>query len=288
LLRAPRRSQGPHPSPADVLDWLGAEPADRADCEHLLAGETHPSVVGILEELERRLDADIDVEPSGGSVRDELAWIEAYLRFAPEVLRWHAARGVPEEISRDTLADFGRNLAINRRVHGRFGMDTWPWLAHHFAGRLFQLGRLQYLIHRTDEPVPGLRAGEWILGIHIPESGSLAQGALEESLAMARPFFARCFPDRPVRLANCASWLLDPYLRGHMEPASNIVRFARLFTSYGLPTDAPTDAVYFTFRTRRMDGLKELPRKTSLQRTVLERIDDGGTWQLGHGYLPLP
>jgi hypothetical protein len=37
-----------------------------------------------------------------------------------------------------------------------------------------------------------------------------------------------------------------------------------------------------------MDGLKALPRKTSLQRTVLERIDDGGTWQLGHGYLPLP
>ena len=276
----------PVPGPADVLDWLGVGPADRADCAHLLAGEPEPPVVGILTELGRRLDSDVG--QAGGPGNDELAWVEGYLRFTPEILRWHRERGVPEEVSRDTLADFGRNLAINRRVHGRFGMDTWPWLAHHFAGRLFQLGRLQYLIHRTEDALPGLQPRDWILGIHIPESGPLDPETLKESLAMARPFFGHCFPERPVRLANCASWLLDPHLPAHLDPASNIARFARLFTPYRPPTDAPTDAVYFTFRTHSMDRAAELPRNTALQRTVLDRIDKGGTWQLGYGYLPLP
>jgi len=271
---------------AGTLDLLGVEPADQADCAKLLAGAPGPAVAKLLEVLATRLGTEAG--PPSRPGQDELAWVEAYLRFAPEIFRWHAARGVPEDISRDTLADFGRNLAINRRVHGCFGMDTWPWLSHHFTGQLYQLGRLQYLIHRTQDPVPGLRAGESVLGIHIPESGSLAPGPLDRSLAAARPFFAGCFPERPVRVATCASWLLDPYLPARLDPGSNIVRFARRFTPYGQSVDAATDAVYFTFRTRNMGNLPGLPRETSLQRAVLERIDDGGTWQIGYGYLQLP
>ncbi len=83
--------------------------------------------------------------------------------------------------------------------------------------------------------------------------------------------------------------MLDPYVAGHLDSDSNIVRFANRFTPYGHPLDAPTDAVYFTFRTRSVDPeLASLPRRTSLQRMVLERIDDGGCWQLGFGYLELP
>ncbi|MCZ2403805.1 DUF5596 domain-containing protein [Paenarthrobacter sp. Z7-10] len=276
----------PDPAPADVLDWLGVEPADRADCAHLLAGEPDPSVVGILEELGRRLGSD--AEQGGGHVNDELAWVEGYLRFAPTIIRWHLQRGIPEDISRATLADFGRNLGINRRVHGRFGLDAWPWLSSHFAGQIHQLGRLQYLLHRSSDAIPGVKDGEWVLGIHIPEAGSLAPNAVARSLAAARPFFRQYFPDQPVQTANCASWLLDPYLGSHLDADSNIVRFARLFTPYGDPVDTPSDAVYFTFRTRSMEGLDTLPRRSSLQRVVLERIEAGGCWQLGHGCLRLP
>lgn len=271
---------------ADVLDWLDLEAEDEADCARLLAGEPGPAVAKVLELLAQRLGSE--AEAPARQDRTELTWLEGFLRFTPEIVRWHAEHDIPEEISRATLADFGRNLAINRRVHGRFGLDTWPWLGHHFAGQLYQLGRLQYLLHRNQGAIPDVRPGEWILGIHIPESGSLAPGAVADSLAMARPFFARSFPDRPVSTANCASWLLDPYLPSHLDAASNIVRFARMFEPYGQPVDTPSDAVYFTFRTRSMDRLTELPRGTALQRTVLERIDDGGRWQLGHGYLTLP
>ncbi len=276
----------PAPRVADILDWLSVQPEDEADCAGLLAGMPSAAADDVLQTLAQRLGTE--AEPPDRRNQDELAWLEAFLRFTPEIIRWHTGHGIPAEVSRATLADFGRNLAINRLVHGRFGMDTWPWLAHHFAGQIYQLGRLQYLIHRTRDAIPGVGHGEWILGVHIPESGPLAPDAVSASLAMARPFFAHTFGRRPVGTATCASWLLDPYMSARLDTASNIARFARLFRPYGHPVDAPSDPVYFTFRTRRMEQLDTLPRETALQRMVLERIDDGGAWQLGFGYLRLP
>lgn len=285
----------------DVLDLLGIEPADRDECLALLARPPAAGAALVLDFLARNLggsgeDIPGPLRPDSSRARkygriSECDWIEAYLRFAPTVRRWHARRGIPEPVSTATLNDLGRNLAINRRVHGRFGLDTYGWLAHAFAGRLFQLGRLQYLLHRPAAAIPAVGPGEEVLGIHIPEGGSLAPRIVAESLARAAPFFARHFPGRPVRTANCESWLLDPYLAAHLDPGSNVARFAALFTPYGTPRDTPTDAVYFTFRTRSMAGLASgtsgLPRTTALQRLVLDRIAAGGTWQLGYGYLVL-
>ncbi|MDJ0357046.1 acyltransferase domain-containing protein [Paenarthrobacter sp. PH39-S1] len=279
-----------------ILSYLAVEPADRRDCVALLQGSPGPGAVVVLAALNERLGT-----ASGEPPRLEVAetdWIEGFLRFTPELVQWHAELGIPDGVTRATLADVGRNLDINRRVHGRFGLDTFRWLTHHYAGSIFQLGRLQYLMHQgQDSPpeaaagtggIPGAAAGEWLLGIHIPESGGLAPLAVQASLEQARPFFARYFPERPVRIADCASWLLDPYIPTHLDADSNIVRFARRFTPYCRPIDTPTDAVYFTFRTRNMTDLAGLPRRTALQRMVLERIDDGGCWQLAYGYLPLP
>lgn len=270
----------------EALDLLGVEPADRQDCRQLLEGDPGPGVEQVLESLAKHLGGPDGYPDRTG--QDERTWIEAYLRFTPELLEWYQRNGIPDAVVRDTLADFGRQLSINRRVHQRFGMDTWSWLSHLFAGRIFQLGRLQYLIHVPDEQIPGVGPGEEVLGIHIPESGSLDPGAVRASLEQAVVFFRSCFPERPVRTANCSSWLLDPYLRGHLPADSNIRRFIDLFTPYCEPVPAPGDAVYFTFRVRGMDGLADLPRTTTLQHTVLERIDDGGSWQLGSGYLRLP
>ncbi|MBG0739081.1 DUF5596 domain-containing protein [Paeniglutamicibacter antarcticus] len=276
-----------------ILTYLAVGAADRGACTQLLEGPPSSAAVEVLAALRGNLSAGSAETPVRAQA-GETAWIEAYLRFTPELVSWHNECGIADEITRATLADVGRNLEINRRVHGRFGMDTHTWLIHHFTGRLYQLGRLQYLLHRGPEAaagggIPGTGPCDWLLGIHIPESGGLGPETVQASLELARPFFSRHFPDHPVRIADCASWLLDPYIPGRLPPDSNIVRFASRFTPYGHPLDTPTDAVYFTFRTRSsMTKLASLPRRTSLQRMVLERIDDGGCWQLGFGYLTLP
>ena len=278
-------------SPEQTLDYLNIAPEDRPDALALLQTPLTPACEQLLAHLTARLGSSDDSNPalgSPGSPVTEFDWLTAMLHFVPAIVAWHSERGIPEATSRATLADFGRQMAINRRVHQRFGMDTYTWLNHVFSGRIYQLGRLQYLIHQPAAQIPGVSPNEWILGIHIPEDGGLSADAVAHSLALAAPFFAKYFPEKPVRIANCESWLLDSYLSARLPPSSNIAKFAARFTPYGEPHNEPTDAVYFTFRTRSMANLAALPRTTALQQIVLNRIDAGGAWQVGFGSLTLP
>lgn len=272
----------PHSELFELLDIQGE---DREECAALLGSPAGPRVLRALEAMRVRLGTFPRNSATAEDV-SEVEWIEALLRFAPDVVAFHAGLGLPSQVSRDILADTGLQLRINRRVHGRFGLDTWSWLTLHMAGNLFRLGRLQFHLVRLGEATAWASAGDWVLGVHIPEDGGLSPETVDASFSLASEFFARHFPDKPVTFATCDSWMLDPYL-GARLPESNIASFARRF-ALDRCTDAPTDAVYFTFRQRGLEHLDRLPRTTSLQRVVLERIDDGGTWQLGHGHLRLP
>ncbi|MEV7604565.1 acyltransferase domain-containing protein [Paenarthrobacter sp. NPDC089322] len=276
------------PSTPELFALLDITGDDAAECAVLLAREPNDHVQSALETMRRRLGT-FPVDSVATSDITEPDWIEALLRFAPVVHDYHAAIGIEDAVSAASLADVGLQMRINRRVHGRFGLDTWGWLTLHMAGNLFRLGRLQFHLIRDVRNVttPGTPtpASAWVLGVHIPEDGSLSPDAVDASFNQARSFFSRHFPDKRATVATCESWMLDPYLVERL-PNSNIASFARRFT-LDRCTDAPTDAIYFTFRQRGLENLDKLPRETSLQRTVLERIDDGGTWQLGHGHLEL-
>jgi hypothetical protein len=277
----------PHAELFTLLDISGE---DAVQCAHLLDTPPDEPVLRAMTALRERLGtfpldsirAESVAHDDGSEADDavETVWIEAFLRFAPVVHAYHLDLGISPTVSAASLADLGLQLRINRRVHGRFGLDTWAWLTLHMAGNLFRLGRLQFHL------VPGAGQGsEWVLGVHIPEDGGLSPDLVDASFAEARSFFPRNFPDKPAYKATCDSWMLDPYLVERL-PKSNIASFARRFTLDHC-SEAPTDAVYFTFRQRGLHDLDKLPRETSLQRVVLERIDDGGAWQLGHGHLAL-
>ena len=288
---------------AELFQLLDINGEDAMECAALLDRNPSGHVLDALELLQQRLgtfpadsispdqlspDAASPNQISPGRHR-ETVWIEALLRFAPRVHAYHLELGISVDVSAATLADVGLQLRINRRVHGHFGLDTWSWLTLHMAGNLFRLGRLQFhLIRSGHNDGPGSSvayASAWVLGVHIPEDGGLSPALVDASFDEARSFFPRYFPDKPATVATCESWMLDPYLVERL-PNSNIASFAARFT-LDRCTDAPTDAVYFTFRQRGLENLDKLPRETSLQRIVLERIDDGGTWQLGHGHLTL-
>ncbi|WP_420178269.1 acyltransferase domain-containing protein [Paenarthrobacter sp. TA1.8] len=266
----------PHAELFELLDITGE---DATGCAHLLGTPPDEPVLTAMKTMQERLGTfPVDSIRADGAV--ETVWIEALLRFAPSVHAYHLELGISPAVSAASLADMGLQLRINRRVHGRFGLDTWSWLTLHMAGNLFRLGRLQFHLVPADG-----RGSGWVLGVHIPEDGGLSPALVDASFAEAGSFFPRYFPDKPARKATCDSWMLDPYLVERL-PDSNIASFAGRFT-LDRCTDAPTDAIYFTFRQRGLHDLDKLPRETSLQRVVLERIDDGGIWQLGHGHLAL-
>lgn len=269
----------------ELFKLLDIHGEDAFACASLLASPPGDGTRQALASLHARLGAF----PSKSAAADgctETDWIGALLRFAPVAHRHHLSLGIPPESSAAILADVGLNLRINRRVHGRFGLDTWAWLTLHMAGNIFRIGRLQFHLVRGDAGGSAAASDSWVLGVHIPEDGGLSPAVVDTSFSQAREFFDRYFPDKAVSAASCDSWMLDPYLARKL-PDSNIAAFARRFT-LDRCSDAPSDAVYFTFRQRGMENLDRLPRETSLQRVVLERIDDGGVWQLGHGHLVFP
>ncbi|GMV82691.1 MAG: hypothetical protein AMXMBFR7_38750 [Planctomycetota bacterium] len=59
----------------------------------------------------------------------------------------HAARGIPETITLDTLSDLELWTREYKRQTGHWGCRQFGWLRHHFTCDLFKLGRLQFNFH---------------------------------------------------------------------------------------------------------------------------------------------
>ncbi|MEU0739652.1 acyltransferase domain-containing protein [Streptomyces sp. NPDC006134] len=223
--------------------------------------------------------------------------VYVFVAALPYTRAYHRERGIPSDVTRRTLADLGRNMAVHRRWHGEGGLRETVWLARHFRGELFQLGRLQYertRVGRRTAPVlaaAGLDAapGTPCLDLHIPGfRGPLSPAACDHSLEMAREFFARHFPEEPYRAAMCHSWLLDPQLRKYLDPESNIVRFQQRFRVAHEDTE-PDDTVpvRFVFGNPGLP-VEGLPRRTSVERAVGDHLRAGGHWYIGHGWFPFP
>lgn len=274
----------------DLFDLLAIDDADRADCTRLLQSDGDEEQVALVVAALRRSFGSFNQIPLDEPTQDPLVWLKAFFTLTPRVVAWSRRHDIPDRVIRDTLADVGRHIAISRRVTGEFGLQTWRWLTHHFTVRIFALGRLQFALQRatpTIEVEGVIAAGDWVLAVHIPESGPLLPSLVDESLAAAKQFFAEHFPQYPVSVVTCDSWMLDPFLLDRVAPESNVGSFVRRFTPIGHSSDGHTDALYFVFRTRDLSRLDELPRVTSLQRAVLERFELGETWQVAWGSLRL-
>ncbi|MEU5552039.1 acyltransferase domain-containing protein [Micromonospora sp. NPDC047793] len=287
------RPSAPLPAKADapeILDRLAVRPDDAAE---ILAGWPDPDSALWTPELRWLLDRSIALVradlgghewlPPGPEVpRDRgPAWrhlyVYAYLALLDVVRAFHRDHGVPDAVSWTTLADLGRNLAIDRRMH----REGWPvmqsWLTLHARGSVYELGRLQH--QRGDT-----------IGLHVPESGPLSPQAVDDSLDRARVFFPRHFPDEEYTAFSCGSWLLDPQLREYLPEDSHIVQFQRRFTlePYEEPEglDADVEVRRFVFRSLSTP-LDDLPRRTVLHRAVVDHLRAGSHWHWRRGHFPI-
>jgi hypothetical protein len=285
-LTVPHLDVGPLVSmrPAEGSEaWALVERASAAMAAHLGRSTFGPEIPAVLRDRDDPFLASFAVY--------------AYLGLHPTVTRWHGERGIDPAVSRRTLADLGRNMAHHRRRHGTGGLSVFSsWLAQHFTGRLYQLGRLQLGMARLGKRTAAeirdaghpAEAGEPSLAVHIPDYlGPFTPGLCDESFRLARSFFVEHFPEEPFRIATCHSWLLDRELPSRLSPSSNIVRFQDRFTITHRDVPAIDDqAVDFVFRAPLSD-IDRLPRDTSVQRAVIDHIADGNHWYGGVGWTPL-
>ncbi len=294
------------PTPGELpalLVRLGVQPPDADAIIESCPSQTRtPEVWWLLERCSHRIVLDLggfeslgrlpSLPPSLGAL-GRLFYAYVFLAALGDVRQWHHEHGIPDDISWATLADFGRNMAIYRRMFGVPGLDVQDWLTLHLRGVIYQLGRLQFNRSRIwydaatlERLGVGLRHGEPALGVHIPETGPLLPEACDESFRQARAFFSRYFPSDSYRVATCTSWLLDDQLAEYLPPDANIVRFQRRFRL--LPGGTEDDAAVFKFVFRRVaPALDELPQRTTLERAVVSHLKAGHHWRSRTGWLEL-
>ena len=275
------------------LAALGFEPDDAAQAVAAAAATLErPDRMAVVEQAAERLVSRTGILPAGDGMEvwdgldvgpDGVLALLALLATAPAVARLHASRGVPADVSVATLADLGHQVRVHRLVFGRFGLETYGWVAGFaWAGNLYRLGRLQLDL----EPMDTLdgTGREWVLSTHIPRGGRFAPEDVDASLRAAPAFFARHFGEVAVTSIHCHSWMLDPRLPT-LLPGSNLASFQQRWRTYGEPHDGDVDALFFAFTHRGPLDPATLTAGTSLQRALLSVWREGGHWRLVHGRL---
>ncbi len=119
-----------------------------------------------------------------------------------------------------------------------------------------------------------LAPGDPVLNIHIPPGGSMGYDLCGQSFRAALKFFPQYFSNKPFVSFCCASWLFDNQLEELLPATSNIARFQRevyLFPFFS--DDLHLLKVVFG---HVPEDLSKVPRDTTLQRALLDRLIAGG------------
>lgn len=289
-----------------VLERMGVDPSALA--ETLAARPdpiAHPDLWWVLDRAYYAIIADMGRNQdeafvgwpplpvsTGALGRHLYVWL--FLALTPHLLRYHAARSIPADVSWATLRGVGEQMVGQRRVFGESGL-YWLWaLLLVYRGALYRLGRLVF------------NRGDGVLHVHIPEGDGFTPAACEAAFHQARRFFLRHYPDEPIERFVCRSWLLDEQWAAYLPETSNIVQFQRRFhlDPYDRATDDPPgdeaimDLVFQQTVTRNEpigeDVIGRMPQDTSLQRAFVAHLRAGKHWHtregwfLYHDWYPVP
>ena len=236
----------------------------------------------------------------------------------------HRKKGIPEDITRDTCSGIGAKAHDYFFFHERPGTMKWAlwWFQHHLAGRLYRLGRLEFMLKRLYEGLGVFRRGEetrlickdpesgklitllssgdtqhlhgWetvlgsgdlVLDIHIPGGGGLTPDRIDDSLSRALDFFDRIHPDEPIKGFECISWIFSPDLEAAYSPQSNLIRFRDRV--YLFPVEGQkVEGLPFIFGTFS-ENPDDWPEKTTVQRMLKQHIISGGQFRLSGMVYPV-
>lgn len=215
--------------------------------------------------------------------------------FLPTVWDRYKKKNIPEDIFWDTMTDIKIWIDDHRARTDEDGVFELHWLMHHMNLHIFKVGRLQYQLciwyfkSRYNKNGVKIGFGDKILNMHIPRGAKLDYDECVGSLDLAKDFFAKYFPKFPNDKYMCHSWLLYPGNKNFMPEGSNILKFASLYDIVEENED-PESAYLWLYgqkfkndeliKNRKTTGnyghIDELPQKSSLQKSTIDFIKNGG------------
>ncbi|TDD62177.1 hypothetical protein E1263_04690 [Kribbella antibiotica] len=294
---------------AELLVYCGVAERDRAE---MLAARPdpvkHPEWWALTAALAASLERDLEqplpstghtawpVVPESSTQVGMFAWAWALLASLPRLLEVHRQRGVPDAISRATVAALGGVMGSHREIYGRPGVGLMPLWGPplRFRGADYEIGRHSFT--RTHLGLGDGVAGH-LLMVHVPPTGPLDATVSEQSIAAALQLFPQWYPDEPITGLVCPSWLLDPQLAEYLPADSNILTFQRRFTILPLltpstPYEGDHEIMRLALQLDPPDGeltaadLAGIPQNTTLQRAFVTHLSSGRHFHLRIGFRP--
>lgn len=203
-----------------------------------------------------------------------------YLDLALDTYKAYMDKGIGDAIYIDSMKDLRIWAEDYKKKQGTWGIDELDWLAMSLDLKVIRLGRLQYEKTRAGEDLGPIKECEDFLSVHIAEDGPLKPEGVDESLDLARAFYA----DQGIKYFYCQSWLLSPRLDRVLDESSNIIKFRNKFTNIDTVFDNPQAEERIFGRVLEDKSL--YPEATSLQRKAKKAIMDGFDLGIGSGYIP--
>ena len=196
------------------------------------------------------------------------------------------SHNIPVEYFDTTWRDLRRWSDFYFNAYGdmRFSNGVAKWYTKHLAGKLFELGRVQFELPcfalYDFDCTPYLEKGEVFINMHIPSGGRLEVTEVEKSLRRLADFIKKYFPDYDFKNISCYSWLWDNALDDLLPPNSNIKMVKSL--GHTVQTTIPSDIIW-----RLFGEDKTLTPKTSLQKAVLDAQNRGVDFNYALLVIPL-
>jgi len=180
---------------------------------------------------EIRISDTISVENYDFTSKDGKRNLLSLLFMCEGLFEQYLANGIGEEVLKSTLSDLVIWTDTWSNIKGELYLGELHWLKNHLGMQLFRLGRLQFCMGKAEHDIPwkGVKAGDHVLEVHIPEGEPLSREACLNSVETAKKFFQTYFPDFDYKCFTCHSWLLDGSLEQILNQESNILQFGKMF-----------------------------------------------------------
>ncbi len=208
-----------------------------------------------------------------------------YLYFCEDTEARYSQKNIPEDILLATLNDILTWSNTNHRLTNSLGICESNWLSRHLSCNIFKLGRLQFAFGKSEEDIAkiGVKKGDDIIEVHIPEGEPLLYHECLKSFELAKEFFNKYFPGYNYKCFTCHSWLLDETLKAIASKDSNILRFQDLFTN--VRSDKSDAILRYTFRWDANEkNIKDFEPESGFARKIKEYLQNGGSFYESYGY----
>lgn len=228
--------------------------------------------------------------------------------YLPYTYKKYEQLGISDEVFYDTMNDIVIWMNVYRYYNNnKYGLEEFNWIQNHLKCEIFKLGRLQFQLSnyfytafcKHNDSV--IKLGNKCLNIHIPRGERLDIDACYDSFSRAQEFFPKYFPDYPVDIFECWSWIFYSKNALFMNENSNLIKFANLFTK-SCDRESPASTLGYIFNIRESNkklmknkkkfgyyyDLSTFSPQSSLQKSAKEYIMNGGKLGDAKGQIILP